>query len=107
MQVTLKFTPTPPPAGKTFSKLRVILTDAGGAERKVDLTQAQVQASAQPQPDGSYLLPVTIENVAVGPYTVISQAFDQNNSGYGTTASGTGTVSLADGVWYPAPVSFV
>jgi hypothetical protein len=106
LTINLNFTPAPPPAGQTFVSLVVRLTDAGGTLRMQEFTQAQIQAQAVEQPDGSYNLPVTYATVAVGPYTVTAQA-KSVSGGYGPTASGSGTVSLADGAWIPAPVAFV
>jgi hypothetical protein len=105
--VTLNFTPAPPPAGKAFKALRVKVTDAGGASQQQDLIAASIQAAAVVQPDGSYNLPVTFSGVAVGPYTVTAQSLDTMNALYGPIATGGGVVSLTDGAWYPAPVSFV
>jgi hypothetical protein len=105
--ITLNFTPAPPPSGKTFKVLQVKLTDAGGALQTKQFDAAQIQAVAVAQPDGSYALPVTFSGVAVGPYTVTAQSIDAMNAGYGPTATGGGTVALADGAWFPAPVAFV
>jgi hypothetical protein len=107
INVTLNFNASPPPAGKTFKELRVVLTDAGGSVRTVAFTQAQIQTAAEVQPDGSYNLPVAFPTVAVGPYTVTATAVDMLQQPFGPTVSSSGTVPLADGVWVPAPASFV
>jgi hypothetical protein len=106
MQVIVKFNAAPPVPGNTFSRLRCILTDAGGNVKQVEVPAATVAAQAQLEADGSYTLPVEFTGVAVGPYTVTAQAVNTNNTTYGPVGSGSGNVALADGVWYPAPTGF-
>jgi hypothetical protein len=105
--INLKFNPVAPVAGQGFSKLLVELTDAGGTVRKVEFTQAQIQAAATDNGDGSYTLPVTFTTVGAGAYTVKAQALNVALQGYGPIATAEGVVSLTDGVWIPAPVEFV
>ncbi len=107
MQVTLKFSAAPPPSGSTFDHLKVVLTDAAGALKTVNVSQAQIASDAVLQPDGTYLLPVTFTNVGVGPYTVTAQAINSGGIPFGPIASGSGTVSLTEGVWYASPTAFV
>jgi hypothetical protein len=108
LTISLKFTPAAPVVGKSFALLRVELTDSGNTVRRVDFSAAQIQAQATPNEDGSYNLPVTFATVGVGAYTVKAQAIDSSSgTGYGPIATANGAVSLADGVWIPAPVAFV
>lgn len=105
LTITVKFNAAAP-GNKTFNFLRTVLTDAGGAQRTVDKTAAQVASESVVQSDGSYSLAVAFPTVAVGAYTVQSQAYDAYGNPIGTPLNGSGTVSLADGVWYPQPFAF-
>jgi hypothetical protein len=105
--ITVKFNAAPPPANQVFQVLRVQLTDAGGTVNKKDLFKADIEAAAVAQPDGSYQLPVAFTAAAVGPYTVTAQAFNSLGTAMGPAVSGSGTIALSDGVWYPAPSAFV
>jgi hypothetical protein len=108
MQVNCKFNAVAPVAGKTFSALRITLTDASNAVQKQDMNTTAIKAAAVKQDDGSYVLPVTFANVAVGPYTVKAQAVDTSAQPIGSEATGSGTVSMEDGgAWIPSPISFV
>jgi hypothetical protein len=103
--VNVNFVAAPPPNNTNFKLLRVKLTDAGGALFQQEILKADVTANAVLQPDGSYSLPVTFSGVGVGPYTITAQAASDIGP-FGPIASGSGTVSLADGVWYASPTSF-
>lgn len=105
MQVVIIFNAAPPPSGQSFQLLRVKLTDAGSTDHIVDLLSAQITAGAVQQPDGTYQISVNFTNLAIGPYVVDAQCLDQNGNPLGPVATSSGNVSLADGVWYPSPVS--
>ena len=103
MQVNVKFTPTPPVSGKTFWKLKVTLSPSSGGTRIGEASAAQVQSQATLQEDGSYLVPVTIDNVPVGNYTGVAVALDTFDQPLGTAYSFSGNVPLNQGVWFPQP----
>ncbi len=105
LTVTVKFVPAAPASGKTLSHLRTTVVDAGGTSRNVDKSAAQIAAEAVLQPDGSYTLAVQFPVVAVGPYTLTAQAMDTTGGAMGAPFTSSGTVALADGVWFPQVVA--
>jgi hypothetical protein len=103
--VTVTFNPIAPIPGENFAKLRVRLVDGGGTARIAEFPAAHLQANATVNPDGSYSMPVPFATVGVGAYTVQAQAINTAGAPYGAIANGSGSVSLADGVWIPSPVA--
>jgi hypothetical protein len=108
-QVVLKFSPTPPPQGKSFNKLRVTLTDASNTPRVSDIGAGTLKAGAQLQADGSYqyVMPTaSFQSVAAGPYSIQAVPMDSMDQPMAAPVSGTGNVSLDDGMWMPAVIAF-
>lgn len=103
MQFNVKFNPVPPAAGKTFWKLQGTLTPSSGGTLKGEVMAAAVQSTAQLQEDGSYLVPMTIDNVPVGNYTLVVEALDTFGARMGSAYTTTGSVPLNQGVWFPQP----
>lgn len=103
--IVLKFTPAPPPTGRTFSLVGINGTDGGGGAIHKQFTAAEIAAQSVAQPDGSYLMTVDLGQLAVGPFSVTAQGWGTDSSPMGPAITASGNVSLADGVWYPQPVS--
>lgn len=103
--IVLKFTPAAPPSGRVFSMLGINGTDGGGGTIHQVFSAAQIAAQAVEQPDGSYLLSIDLGQLAVGPFTITAQGWGTDSSPMGPAVTLSGNVSLADGVWYPQPVS--
>lgn len=90
--VVIKFTPTPVPAGATYSLLRVVLTDSAGTAQT-----AEVPASTAPTvgPDGSPEYMVAFTGAADGAATVVVTAIAADGSTLGASANGSGTLVTA------------
>jgi hypothetical protein len=110
MNLNLKFQAAAKPA-TGFTKLKINAKDSGGVDRFVEFTAAEIQAAAQSQGDGTYLLPASIGGVGVGPCHLTATCYYTDASGFlkpfGNVASADIDVPLSEGDWYPAPVAFV
>jgi hypothetical protein len=106
MQFIVKFNPAPPAAGKTFWKLKVTISPSSGGSIEKLVDPSVVQSTAVLQPDGSYDVPVTIDNVPVGNFSGVAVALDTFSQPMGSSYSFSGNVPLNQGVWFPQPVGF-
>ena len=92
------------PTGKAFGKLRLTLTDAGGA-KDFDMDSAYISANAMDQGAGTFKIPASFNAIAPGNYTVSVQAYDGFGDPLGTRVTATGNMPAGLGAGFFQAVS--
>lgn len=104
MNFNITFTPAAPADGAVFGQLRLTITDSAGASHETAKNAARVDAEKIDNGDGSYTVPMTINGVAVGPYTAQVVSLSQQGNTMGDTISISGSITIEEGgAWFAQP----
>lgn len=106
MDIRVKFTPAAPAADKTFTALKLIITDSIGARTEATKVASQVNSQKIDNEDGTYSLVFPVSGVAIGAYSGRLLSLDQDGATMGTELSFTGTAGIDSGAaWFPQPTA--